>query len=133
VVKAFADTLPCYIVGVPGNHDCNFKGDQSAREELLKSLSNATQPQLNGAIADIFLAPQLQFFEFLDVLIGESERTNIWANVDKRIAWSQTIEISSEILRINCFNTAWLSRKNEIQGKLFLPPEKLNSSTQNVA
>ena len=120
VKTAFGPSIQYHSVGVPGNHDCDFAHDQSARDSLLHTLSRGKSPQLKGAITDILLKPQDAFFEFLDVLTG-STRHQLLTEADARIAWRHAHMIGDELLHINCFNSAWLSRMHERQGYLFLP------------
>ena len=57
VKTAFGTSVQYHSIGVPGNHDCDFGHDQSARDSLLQSVSREKGPQLQGAITDILLKP----------------------------------------------------------------------------
>jgi len=132
VKTAFGDSVQYYSVGVPGNHDCYFGEDQSARDSLLHNVSKEKGPQLQGAITDILLKPQQAFFEFLDVLTDAS-RQKLWQAVDNRLAWSRSFKVQKEVLQVNCFNSAWMSRLHERQGNLFLPSDDMIGDEAPVA
>ena len=74
VRKAFGNNVQYYSIGVPGNHDCDLSGDQSAREGFLHSLSGSGVPKYKGTYSHVLLEPQNSFFDFLDVLCSESPK-----------------------------------------------------------
>jgi UDP-2,3-diacylglucosamine pyrophosphatase LpxH len=111
-----------YRVGVPGNHDCDFNVDQSAREQLLAFFEKTSTPALKGKIVDVVAAVQDNYWDFADAFIHESNQVHpLWDDVDPKLAWFHEFSIDSKKIRFKCFNTAWLSKLHEKQGALLLP------------
>ena len=119
-------TVPIFHTGVPGNHDCNFTVDQTAREHLLTHMEKQGATSLKGQIIDVILTVQAHFEDFAEAfLFSDNERLAIWKDVDSRLAWYNTFVIGQKRIRVRCFNTAWLSRVHEKQGALLLPDKAL--------
>lgn len=59
-------------------------------------------------------------------------RRALWDNVDQRLAWDHDIWINGELLKIICFNTSWLSKIHERQGRLLLPADKIIFESNSV-
>ena len=110
------------FVAVPGNHDCDFSGKSDLREFLLRDISALYKSgiELAGDKARTLLSVQQNFFQFEARLGASKELTT-----ETRIAWGRLLAFGNVALKFQCFNTAWLSRKDEQQSKLFLPAEAL--------
>jgi hypothetical protein len=110
------------LIGIPGNHDCNFSIDQTTRELILDGLESNNYSKLNNDIIDICTKPQDEYFEF--------QKNNFFKN--------GTILFNNKLLNIveyrfdnvniifNCFNTSWLSKLKEQAGKLSFPLNYFN-------
>ena len=55
---------------IPGNHDCDFSGDQAAREGLLSLIKAGEKPQ--PSITSVVLKPLKQYFKFAKEYAGEN-------------------------------------------------------------
>jgi hypothetical protein len=106
------------LVAVPGNHDCDFDRDSQSRALLIDALPQARHTWFeDDSIIDTLTSVQDDFFAFLGVLSGEE------CKVTKRIAYRYKFNVGKYKVLFICFNTAWMSHKDEKQGKLILPVE----------
>jgi len=122
VKNVFPDEVVSGRVGVPGNHDCDFNIDQTAREQLLAYLEKGGSATYSGQVIDVVLTVQNNYWDFADAFVLENQtKLPLWDNVDSRLAWSVAFSINGCDIRFKCFNTAWLSRLHEKQGALLLP------------
>lgn len=103
------------IVLVPGNHDCNFDLDQSARNPILEHLASKISDLSEGSrLSNELLSVLGAFFSFQKELSpGESKYP--W--ISQRI----TVPIEGLTLTFLCHNTALTSQYKEIQGGLRFP------------
>ncbi len=98
---------------VPGNHDCDLSEENSIRALVVEKIKDGKN--IDTAFLDLATQPQCNFFNFLEN-IGDQ-------NVKNKLLWTSEFEIENEKIAINCFNTAWMSTKNEKQGTLRFPTE----------
>lgn len=105
--------------GIPGNHDCNFSGDQAARDALLKGVTDSEKPA--DSITQILMSPLDEYFTFAKVLDNDNFIT-------KEHEFYRAIDIIDEesILRLHLINTAWMSSLNEQPGSLQFPLTEIN-------
>jgi len=107
-----------HLVIVPGNHDCNFLDPSELRQLVLQNMHeylDNLDPE--GEVVTTCLSVQKEFFRF------ESNATRS-ANAfpaANRLHYRQVFTVDGYIVRFECFNTAWLSRKQEVQGSLLFP------------
>lgn len=110
------------LIGIPGNHDCNFSGNQKTRELILDGLEKNNFSDLDEEIIDLCTNPQNEYFEyqkenyFTDgIILYENQLLNV-------------VEYRYDNINIvfNCFNTSWTSKKNEEVGKLSFPINYFN-------
>jgi predicted phosphodiesterase len=110
------------LVSVPGNHDCDLDSESDVREFLLRDIKALYESgiELNSDKARTLLSVQDGFFQFEAAVGGYKELA-----VQTRIAWGRLLDFGNFHLKFQCFNTAWLSRRQELQSKLFMPPKAL--------
>jgi hypothetical protein len=119
--------VPTYFVSIPGNHDCDLRNDQSARDVIRSSLANDSGP-IGGAIVEVCTQSQRAFFEFRDVIAdGAMEAAG------DRLYYEYRFRINDEEVELRCLNTAWLSQLHEIQGTLFFPPQVISNRNESAA
>lgn len=114
------------IVMVPGNHDCNFRNEIDTRKFVLDSLDKflSTSIDFDGFNFQAVMAVQSAFFQLEAEIAGRDvlpERQQLY--------YRRTFVIQGRSFVFHCFNTAWLSRKHEIQSALYIPAEVLDGST----
>jgi hypothetical protein len=108
------DTAIARVI-VPGNHDCNFSGDQEARKVMLTAIKESERPA--KSICDIVLAPLSEYFAFATKLAGDAN-----AITDSH-PFYQAVDIpeGNSSLRFHLINTAWMSSLHEQPGSLHFP------------
>jgi hypothetical protein len=118
------------LVVVPGNHDCDFRNESDIREYLLKDTDalydSAIRPGSDRA--QVLLDVQKAFFSFEAKLTKSKE-----VAIADRLSWNRAFKFENYSILFQCFNTAWLSRKEEQQSKLFFPPEALIPPTAEAS
>jgi predicted MPP superfamily phosphohydrolase len=107
------------VVAVPGNHDLNLATETDTRRFLLESLNKylATKVDSDGSAFKSIISVQDDFFQFESDLSDSPPLANHEKLYYRRSFWT-----GDRSVVFHCFNTAWLSRRNEQQAKLFLPP-----------
>jgi hypothetical protein len=110
-IETIASIVKIEVVLVPGNHDCDFSRDNQPRDLLLGSVPD----KLTNATAEIYCAPQQAFVRFASGYLGFTPEGV------SRLAYSQPFQIGDRQVTFRCFNTAWLSRKDEKPGSLAFP------------
>lgn len=110
------------IVCVPGNHDCDFSGDQSIRDIVVEKILSERPSAPDFAYVAHVTSVQPHFFNFLSA-VESIPRAPVLPGVDVNLGWQYSIETpnSGRKIKILCVNTAWLSKKRERQGSLYYP------------
>lgn len=122
--EAFHETDTIVRVVVPGNHDCNFSNDQSARELLMTKVLSDKSLITKPSLMDNIMSVQSEFFEFRDSrLVDISMFQPLWSKADSRLGWKQTVETPIGKISLISLNSAWMSRLHEKQGSLLLPDQ----------
>lgn len=121
-----AGTTQVYSVAVPGNHDLNFREEPDTRQLILESPERylAKPIDFEGFNFEAIISVQDDFFAFESELAGAPQKTN-----PEKLHYQRCFQVGSRSVLFHCFNTAWLSRKNEVQSKLFIPPQVLTGQT----
>jgi hypothetical protein len=118
------------FVLVPGNHDCDFSKDTKLRNLVVQNLSRSIEDlKEDDGIFRTLVAPQNEFFQFARKWRGD-ENANPW------VFRSYKESVKDVGIRIRCYNTAFSSQLDEVQGKLLFPlhliaPE-MNAGHSNV-
>lgn len=100
--------------GLPGNHDCDFSGDQAARDGLLTQIKDSEKPA--DSITDIVMTPLKEYFCFANALAGDTSITK-----EHQFYRAIDVEDGEAILRLHLINTAWMSSIHEQPGSLHFP------------
>lgn len=101
-----------YVI-VPGNHDCDFSESQTIRETIKQSILNKDLLE-EKELADLCLSVQNNFWNFYGALIG--------VDMTPQISISKTIHLRLDYsIRFDCYNSAFLSSKEEKPGELIIP------------
>ena len=103
---------------IPGNHDLDFLSEPDTREALLHHVRQHLE-KVDPAGDDVkqILSIQKNFFTFEAQMLGLEERP-----AKSRLAYSCTFSVAGNSVRVNCFNTAWVSTNPENPGTLSLFP-----------
>lgn len=110
-------TVPVHLIGVPGNHDCNFKHPiASTRKLLLEGLARSSREKADENTLGICCQVQDEFFKFLDQVQTLTPTFNI-----ARAYYDYLIPVGSKHVLFRCFNTAFSSTLPEIAGQMIYP------------
>jgi 3',5'-cyclic AMP phosphodiesterase CpdA len=115
------------IVSVPGNHDCNFRNQTDTRIFLLDDVRKYLQRPVDfsGSNFEAIIDIQADFFSFeADI----SKRALL--PIDQRLYYQRTFSVGHLTIAFHCFNTAWLSRKDDVQAQLYIPETALKGTTR---
>ena len=103
-----------FIITTPGNHDCDFSGDTAIRdlviEKILSDFSMINQQYIKNC-----LEVQKNYRSFADKYCNEINE------IIPGILHSISHEIGRKKIVFHCYNSAWMSKKNEEIGKLVFP------------
>ena len=111
-ISRLRPTVPIHHINAPGNHDCDFRGDQTLREMVLRSALQ-DQESINDVVGDTLRAPQASYQEYVERWAGQAaERLSVSC---------ETTRIDGSVkTRYLIFNSALFSRLNEQQGRLLI-------------
>lgn len=112
------------IYCTPGNHDCDFADDQSARDILLTNLK-AERP--SSSIEKNILAPLKNYFQFVD------EAPDVHG-IDENCPYlfRTTVGCADAHIELVFLNSAWMSSRHERPGTLLFPLRLLNRLEEGV-
>jgi Calcineurin-like phosphoesterase len=109
------------VIIAPGNHDCDFSGDQEARLAIVSAAKNRSSDMPDSYIAAA-TAVQVNFFEF-------RRRHECGSNVRVDQPLWATYEVATEgkTIYFDVLNASWMSTMAEQQGGLVFPFEPYKS------
>lgn len=117
-----------FVLGVPGNHDCNFKEEKSARSILFDSIAKDPTRDIGADVLTQCTAVQTNFFTFLD-LVQTPARVRDLGNA----YYEYEIPVGECSVLFRCYNTAMGSVLHEKPGSLAIPHALLNTPTRQKA
>lgn len=118
-LQSVSGTKLLTTIAIPGNHDCNFDEEGEVRPALLEMIADRIENlDPSGEIAQQLTKVQSPFFGFEAWLTHGPELP-----LASRLAWSREIPCDGQSVRVNCYNTAWISRINERPGEMFFPSQ----------
>lgn len=111
---------------IPGNHDCLLpKKDAELRAVIVRGIQSSVQsPQPDSGIASNLLSSQTEFFDFAGKF---GDFRSSW---QEKTVFSKLVKIKGITIRINSFNTAFLSQREELAGSLALPRAIIEDAVQ---
>ena len=108
---------PVHLIGVPGNHDCDFKHPTTGtRKLLLEGLARSSRERVDENTLGICCQVQDEFFKFLD----QTQTLKPVYGV-ARVYWDYLVPVGSEQILFRCFNTAFSSTLPEVAGQMGYP------------
>lgn len=114
--KSICHGLSLNYVMVPGNHDCDFEKHNYVRQTLIDTLPTRREGLKDYTLINTCTSIQEAFFSFLNKFSGIKDPRDV-----ARIYYRQQFSIGNYRISFDCFNTAWMSRKDEEQGKIIFP------------
>lgn len=112
---------PIFTAIAPGNHDCDFSGDQGTRQLMIEGLLRQPTPAVVPSVTQVLTDIQRPFFDFLGALCPETKMLPQC----EHLIWDTDLLVGSERILVRTYNSAWMSRKNEVQGELLFPTHLL--------
>lgn len=115
-IVAEAD-VPVSFVIVPGNHDCDFDKNNSARKMLIKSIDESDDPEIDASVIETCTSIQGDYFAFRDALENNPEAygDSLWRTA--------RYEVEGKSFSFECLNVSWVSKLREEPGRLYFPVE----------
>ncbi len=107
------------LIAIPGNHDCNFSRDNTVRELLIKSILKDMNAANKSTVIKECLKVQDEFFECRDTYAAKGLINQ------NRLYYEYEFSHKSEKILFKCVNTAWISQKEEQQGELIYPINRI--------
>ena len=106
-----------HLIGVPGNHDCDFEHSSIAtRKLLLEGLARSSREKVDENTLGICCQLQNEFFAFLDQ--HQTLKTSFGV---ARACYNYLIPVGSEQVLFRCINTAFSSTLPEVAGQMIYP------------
>ena len=110
--------VPIHFVISPGNHDCDFSGDQDARIAIVQAALKKNG-EIPGSYVDIGVAVQKEFFDFRAI-----HETAEAIQSSDALWTTYAFDIDGKQLSFDVLNASWVSQRYEQQGGLIFPFEK---------
>lgn len=108
-------TVPIAILVAPGNHDCNFEGDQEARNVIALSAAKKG-PAVPPSYIEIATGVQGEYAAFKQKIAPTPKRGDrLWETYE--------IEVGGKLITFDALNASWTSTRHEQQGNLYFPYE----------
>ncbi len=111
--------LSLKYVMVPGNHDCDFEKDDYVRHTMISTLPKRMKDLKDlkdYSLINKCTSIQEAFFNFLYEFSDVKDFRDV-----ARIHYRQQFSIGNYRISFDCFNTSWMSQKDEEQGKIIFP------------
>jgi Calcineurin-like phosphoesterase len=127
LASKFSDWLemdPIFVMA-PGNHDCDFSLDSKTRQVLLEHLDSSS---LDDTIVENCTSVQRSYFDFSHAWSLNDCDTLF----DNKLLIIQRFNFSDYILCFYLLNSAWMSRRHEIPGKLSYPVSLMEEANSPV-
>jgi hypothetical protein len=102
------------FVFVPGNHDCDFTGNQKIRTLTIDAIRNGEEP--DEEMLECCCKPQLEFTRFRNEYPTGKPHCE-----ESLLHWEYYVKLGGFRIELRCFNTAWMSQMHEQQGALHIP------------
>lgn len=120
-LKEFGESVcppPVNCIFVPGNHDCDFDRHFAVRQAIVAGGPTTLQGvELDPPFIEACTEIQYGFFEFLKTKVP----THAVQEPYRKLHYRLDFPVRDKIIRFECYNTAWVSQRKEIQGQLFYP------------
>lgn len=125
LLDGFYPEMPIEFVFIPGNHDCNFRDEGDARPALLQTLPGKIDDlDPAGEIVTRISDVQGNFFSFQGRFNGLGAKAG-----PERLRYQSKVQLGQASIVLDCYNTAWMSQKQEQQGSLLYPLRLLTLSS----
>ncbi|NRF67140.1 DUF4238 domain-containing protein [Aquincola sp. S2] len=117
--------LPVHVILAPGNHDCDFTGEQDARLAVIDNI-----PKKSGNIPITYVRTATKVQREFFALKRKLENKDI-LSFDNQLWWTYTFNVDELKVSIDVLNASWMSTKHEQQGNLLFPYEQFKDIDAN--
>lgn len=114
---------PISFIFAPGNHDCDFRKNSSARKILVSNMEKSDNPEVDESVINICTDIQSDYFAFRDALEKDAVVT------DDKLWRTSVFEVEGKTIAFDCLNISWVSKIHEDIGKMFFPVELYSTRT----
>ena len=124
-LKGVQPGLTVMSVFAPGNHDCDFtKTVEDVHEAVLDSVAQKLESlKSTDGLVQQLISQQEEFFKFESKMMGSDA-----VPLEKRLFYSKELSIDGTRIQVNCYNTSWLSRLHEQQGRILFPTQIVDAT-----
>ncbi|HHT9138208.1 MAG TPA: metallophosphoesterase family protein, partial [Candidatus Wunengus sp. YC60] len=122
-LKTINNSIYIKYIMVPGNHDCNFKNDNNVRKILIENMTQKVNSLNDCSIINTCTSTQKEFFEFLKPYSSTKDFQDF-----KALYYKQNITLGYYKIQFNCYNTAWMSQKDEKQHQIIFPIDLIKTN-----
>jgi cob(I)alamin adenosyltransferase len=115
-LKLYNNELIIEFIFTPGNHDCDFSDDE-VRDILIERVIKEPSKCSNQIVSSCTKV-QENYLEFIN---RYSSAKMINSSLTNKLLTRYEYHLDKYTISFNSYNTAWMSRKNEIQSQLIFP------------
>lgn len=109
--------VPIHFVISPGNHDCDFSGDQDARIAIIQATLKRSG-EIPKSYVEMGVSVQKEFFKF-----RATHETSTAIQSSDALWTTYAFEVAGKKLLFDVLNASWISQRYEQQGGLLFPFE----------
>lgn len=113
------------ILFIPGNHDCDFSGNSTIRDIIIKQTKESWYKNINEEIIEECCKVQSNYFDF-EAGFNTVKMSKIFSNKLLNIVDFKTDRYN---VVFNCFNTSWISKLKEEEGQMAFPNDYFPDDT----
>jgi hypothetical protein len=116
------------LIFVPGNHDCDFgNSDNDARDLIVEKITDKGYDEIKNSLIKFCLKAQINYSKF------ENKNMQHDSQYLDGLIKKVKIPLGEKVIHFICFNSAWISRLHEQEGKLFFPIKKVNEDELSLS
>ena len=112
-----------FVCIIPGNHDCDFDvPNNKIREKIIEDITKKNYSAIYEGVIDLCKSVQINYNSF-----SNSYKNNDDEHIEGLLKLTK-IQVLDKDITLLSFNTSWMSRLHEEEGKQFFPIKKINGS-----
>lgn len=123
-LQAYNKNLHYKCIFTPGNHDCDFSGNQEIRNLVIDNILKDPSG-ISKTIIDTCIVVQKEYIDFVNQFNSAGDiNYKVSNNLFKRY------EYNNEHIKIafNSYNLSWISRRNENQSEILFPVNTVDNA-----
>lgn len=108
-----------FILFIPGNHDCDFSGDQTIRNMIIDQVKSTWYKNINDQVIEVCNSVQNNFESFK----AKFQPKGFDQLLNHPLLNVYDFQKGEKNIIFNCFNTSWISKLREEEGQMAFPTE----------